>query len=1248
MIKTLFSGGQDPLKKVNWVQRAVIPQGKKTPITVTMPDFWSMNACTVFASHYLRVVQGVQETSAEQAIRRVTEQYAAWALQGNYLDAAGAENFKHELAAMLVHQKMSPNSPAWYNLGVVSKPQGSACFIAHCPDDMKSIIEHQALETRVFCGGSGLGCNLDTLRPANWPLSTGGSASGPTSFMRAFDGWAGVTKSGGKTRRAAKLVCLDVTHPDTFDFIEDKATAERMASDLIDAGWSSDWNGIVYTWLPFQNANNSIRVSDAFMRAVFADQDWTFTWKGEAVRTVKARDVWHRACVASWTCGDPGVIFDDTTNRWHTSPGGGKIRAANPCQPSFAPVLTPDGIRPFGEIHAGDIVWSGRRWTKVKNKWVTGTKEVFRYHTRAGDFIGTAEHRVVSSGEKMMVKDAETIDTCQRLCEAEGEFSPAAVMDGLLVGDGTVKVCNDGAQKYILLIIGDNDQDYFSSEVSHLITREPFDKKAHRVVTDLTPSQLPLTPDRMIPDRYFWQADAVKMRSFLRGLYSANGSVVGGRVTLKATSFQVIQRVQQMLSALGIRSYYTTNPAQEVVFDNGPFLCRESYDLNISTDRGKFKELIGFLQSYKMEKLEEACALPSRPDRAKTSYEVVRCDPMGLHEVYDMEVEDEDHTYWTGGLLVSNCIEFCFIDDSACNLASLNLRKFDRADGTIDAEALEHAVAVTILAQEVTVSNASYPSEKIAANSEAYRPLGLGYSNLGALLMERGLAYDSEEGRSFAAALTSFIGAAAQTMSAKIAEVKGAYQGYLDKAENRHAVANVMRMHLGAASELVRDLDVAVLEGKARHHETYGLSFLAAAIWKGVASVGPAGELLHPPRNAQTTLIAPTGTISFMMDCDTTGIEPSFALIAYKDLASGGMLKIAVDTVGPALRRLGYPEVQVTEIVDYINRTEKIEGAPGLKPEHLPIFDCASICALTVKPPLTPGERFLAPEAHIRMLGAVQPFLSGAISKTINAPANITPEQIGDLYALAWRLGLKSVAVYRDTCKRSQPLRGAAAERPINQKHPHVRRTLDAVGAKLGLKSGASLEDVLAALDRPRPNERRRLPSEVESQRKKFSIGAHEGYFHVGFYPGTRQVGEIFFRMSKEGSTVSGLLDAWATMFSLALQWGAPLEALCRKGIGTSYPPQGFTGDEQRSASSVIDYVCRFLLDRYCAAPDGESHGAPSPTVESPGGQSPAMSPSHVPLMLGPDCPVENCGGTTQRAGACWICSRCGGTTGCG
>lgn len=923
MIKALFSGGSDPLKSIQWVERSIVPQGRKEAIVVTMPDKWSGNSCKVFASHYLRVVNGVQETSAEQAIRRLTETWSNWALLDGYLDAGQAELFKHELAAALVQQRWSPNSPAWYNLGVVEKPQGSACFISSVDDDMKAIIAHQAYETTVFTGGSGTGTNLSSLRPRDWPLTTGGSSSGPTSFMRGFDGWAGITKSGGKTRRAAKLVCLDLTHPDSLDFIEDKATAERMASDLIDAGWPSDWNGITYAWLPFQNANNSVRASDAFMRAVDLDGDWTFTWKDQPIRTVKARDVWNRICIAAHTCGDPGLILDDTTNAWHTSPGGGRIRAANPC------------------------------------------------------------------------------------------------------------------------------------------------------------------------------------------------------------------------------------------------------------------------------------------------------------------------------------IEFCFLDDSACNLASLNLRKYDK-NGVVDLESMEHMVYLSILAQEVTVSRASYPSEKIAANSEAYRPLGLGYANLGALLMERGLGYDTAKGRQLAAALTSFMGAAAQTASAKIAELKGPYQGYKDSAENRAAVARVMDMHAEAAGDLAHEMDIAVLEdGEGRDAEAFGIARAAALIWRGVASTTAAGELLHPPRNAQTTLLAPTGTISFMMDCDTTGIEPGFALVSHKSLAAGGYIRIVNETVGPALERLGYSETARAEILAYIDRTEKIEGAPGFKDSDLPVFDCASVCALTVKPPLTPGQRYLAPEAHIRMMAAVQPFLSGAISKTVNAPNSMTPEQIGDLYKLAWKLGLKSVAVYRDGCKRSAPLAGAEAKRPINENHPHVRRTLDAVASKLGLAPGASLAGVLEALDRPRENVRRRLPDRRPAECKKFSIGGHDGYFHVGFYPGTTRVGEIFVRMAKEGSTLSGMLDAWATSFSLALQWGAPLTAMCEKFISTSFPPQGFTGDEQRVASSVLDYICRWLMTNMATETGQVLSVAAAPAPAASGGPGVPV-PNAAPSMGGPPCAAPHCGGDTARSGACWVCTRCGTTTGCG
>jgi ribonucleoside-diphosphate reductase alpha chain len=903
--------GVDPAEELAWETRTAQITGEGGAIIfeqqdVEVPKSWSMLATNVVASKYFRGTLGTEgrERSVRQLVSRVVSTIAAWGRKDGYFHSEEeAQAFEAELAHLVYRQKMSFNSPVWFNVGVEEHPQCSACFINAVGDSMDSILRLAHTEGMLFKYGSGAGSNLSKIRSSKELLSGGGEASGPVSFMRGFDAFAGVIKSGGKTRRAAKMVILDADHPDIAEFVTCKADEEKKAWALIDAGYDGGFNvkGGAYDSVFFQNANHSIRVTDAFMRAVLEDRGWDLKARtdGHAVETVRARELMSKITEAAWLCGDPGMQFDTTINAWHTCPTTDRINASNPCS------------------------------------------------------------------------------------------------------------------------------------------------------------------------------------------------------------------------------------------------------------------------------------------------------------------------------------EYMFLDDSACNLASLNLMHFRSIDGGFDAEAFKRAVDLTVLAQEILVSNAKYPTEKIGKNSEDYRPLGLGYANLGALLMASGLPYDSDAGRACAAAITALMTGEAYAMSARIAERMGPFAGY---ERNRDPFLGVIRKHANHVDRIDPTLVEPALLAEARES------------WVEALRLGMAAGY----RNAQVSVLAPTGTIGFMMDCDTTGIEPDIALVKYKKLVGGGVLKIVNNTVPLALQRLGYSSETITSILQFIDEVETIEGAPELRDGHLPVFDCA------FKP--RNGARTIHYMGHIRMMGAVQPFLSGAISKTVNMPADASTEDMATAYMEAWKLGLKAIAVYRDGCKRSQPLNTGKAKEAEKAEKPTVGHLA-----------------------------RRRLPDERRSITHKFSIGGHEGYMTVGMYDDATP-GEVFITMAKEGSVVSGLMDSFATSISMALQYGVPLKVLCDKFSHMRFEPSGFTGNPDIPiAKSISDYLFRWLGLKFLPAEDGgrpvEAALPPGAAPAAPAGRASAQlleagtngakasaqgsngtngSNGRAKVTVGdtfirdtdaPPCPT--CGSITVRSGACYKCVNCGSTTGC-
>ncbi len=878
--------GIHPFDEINWETRTALISNEKGEVifqqdNVEVPDFWSLTATNVVVSKYFHGQLGTpdREFSVKQLVDRVARTFTKWGIKGGYFASdEDASAFFDELTYLLVNQYVSFNSPVWFNVGIEDRPQCSACFINSVKDTMESILELAKTEGMLFKWGSGTGTNFSTLRSSKERLSGGGTASGPVSFLRGFDSFAGVIKSGGKTRRAAKMVILNAEHPDILDFIRSKSEEEKKAWALIDAGYDPGFNvpGGAYDSVQFQNANHSVRVTDEFMRSVLEDKEWRTknVRDGKPAESYRARDLMREVAEAAWVSGDPGMQFHSTVNGWHTCSGTAPINASNPCS------------------------------------------------------------------------------------------------------------------------------------------------------------------------------------------------------------------------------------------------------------------------------------------------------------------------------------EYMFLDDSACNLASLNLMKYRREDGSFDIDSFLHSVDLTITAQEIIVGNASYPTKSIEKNSHAFRPLGIGYANLGALLMSLGVPYDSDEGRAYAGTITAMMTGEGYKQSALIAKTIGTFDGY---QPNREPMLGVIRKHRAHVDKINADIIPGELVESARK------------VWDDALTIGKE----YGYRNSQISVLAPTGTIGFMMDCDTTGVEPDIALVKYKKLVGGGFLKIVNNTVPLALRTLGYSDEQTDEIVKYVDANGTVEGAPHLKEKHLGVFDCA------FKP--VNGERSIHYMGHIKMMSAVQPFLSGAISKTVNLPTEATVEDIEQAYIEAWKLGLKAIAVYRDGSKRTQPL---STKKDEGRKEEAQATALHAV--------------------------RRRLSDERRAVTHKFSIGGHEGYITVGLYEDGNP-GEIFITMSKEGSTISGLMDGFATAISLALQYGVPLKVLVDKFSHMRFEPSGFTNSKDVPiAKSVLDYIFRWMGLKFLPREEQPA----SVVVDSIAAESKGDEKKEFNILLeqtekkvfqeqadAPPC--HECGSIMIRSGSCYKCLNCGSTSGC-
>ncbi len=1297
--------GVHPYDEIVWELRHAVIPGEGGNVfeqkDVEVPAFWSMTATNVVASKYFRGKLGTpaRETSVRQMVDRVVDTITTWGIEKHYFaDATASGIFADELKYLMVNQYASFNSPVWFNIGVPgARQQAAACFILSVDDSMDSILDWFKTEGVIFKGGSGSGINVSTIRSSKEHLSGGGLASGPVSFMRGADSVAGSIKSGGTTRRAAKMVVLNSDHPDVREFIWCKAKEEQKAWALGEAGYDMGLNGEAWQSIQFQNANNSVRATDDFMRAALTDEDWRLkaVGNGETLDTVKAKQLLREISEATWACGDPGMQFDTTINDWHTRPVSGRINGSNPCFPGDARVHTTLGLLQIAELFertkAGEdiSVYTHRATASVAGEGVVaslplaimknGTSSIVRLRFSNGaELRCTPNHRIwtkrgwveaqaLTTDDDVLLNDSPTAaeeaswllpvkverlavsrhrgaamvtrELPDRWSEGLAELTGHLIGDGSLTDDTTVWVygqedIGDGLlashQGLLTELVGgvsharmDNDTDQL--RVGSAAVRELFEGIG--VTTEHS-------ANKHIPQSIFAAPPDVQA-AFLRGLYGADGCVsrvedgkASRYVGLGSHSERLLKDAQRLLSAFGIRGrIYSTSASDESSFEytrlDGTAVSYASgpaFDLRITgTDLERFASAIGFSAPRKQSALERLIGECERYQTKPYTHLATREDD-GQAVVYNLN-EPLHHSYLVDGFVVANCSEYMSLDDTACNLASLNLMRFRRDDGELDPARFARAVDVIFTAQEILVGSTEYPTAKITVNAHANRELGIGYANLGAVLMDRGLAYDSDEGRGYAAAITALMTGEAYAQSARMAGVVGPYENY---PKNQVGHDRVMEMHRLHAYRIRDEIVPSDLLGAARQS------------WDDAVAVGK----MNGFRNAQASVLAPTGTISFMMDCDTTGVEPDIALVKYKKLVGGGMLKLVNQTVPSALTKLGYTESQVTAITAHIEATGTIEGAPDLGDRHLSIFDCA------FKP--QNGTRSISHLGHIKMMGSVQPFISGAISKTVNLPENATVEDVTDAYVEAWKHGVKAIAIYRDGSKKVQPL--STGKEASNSK-----------------KAAPVTETVLVA--RPR----RRLNDTRASLTHKFTIEGHEGYITVGLFEDNTP-GEIFVTMAKEGSTLSGMMDAFATSISLSLQYGVPLAHLVEKFAHMRFEPSGWTGNPELGfAKSIVDYVFRWLGYRFLSADDKLAIGLvhtseivdPAPQLEllgkaismatpvSPGTvwSEPAAAtaePARRRMNSTPDAPpCPRCGWLTVRNGTCHKCENCGETTGC-
>lgn len=1258
--------GDHPYHQIKWEHRTALitnEKGEKVfeQTDIEVPSFWSQLAVNVVVSKYFhgKPDSSERENSIKQLIDRVVNTATDFGWNSNYfVDEESREIFREELVYLLVNQHLAFNSPVWFNMGVEKpKPQSSACFINSVEDNLESIMELAKTEAMLFKYGSGTGTNLSTLRSSKESLSGGGTSSGPISFMKGYDAFAGVIKSGGRVRRAAKMVILNDSHPDIVDFITSKEKEEKKAWALIDSGYDGSFNGEAYSSIAFQNANHSVRVSDDFMNAVAEDKNWTtkHVSTGADGDTYKARDLMKMIAQGTHVCGDPGLQYDSTINKWHTCKKSGKINASNPCVTGSTRVLMSGGkwqrIDKLVNKKSDIIVNLATLEVKsIEGSFKTGTKPVYLLKTKCGyELELTADHKVYTENRGFVqaceLSKDDFVKLPQNLVDeiAEPKNNVFYQMLGYYIGNG----CGTFAEENGIQLVASKDAEgqKILNKFANFVT-ETYTRKTHKdfpaKVSERTSTyayninvdsckadfteiiDLSLkSHEKKFSDQIF-NLDLGSQKALLQGLFTADGTVAnyGDKsqyISLDSTSLKLLKDVQLMLLGFGIKSkVYENRRAGKLtaLLPDGKgghkeYDVKEMNSLRVSrSSRVKFADFIGFMEeSVKNEKLtvlnKEVSAYQDKMFDTVASLEY-----LGEQDVYDL-TEPSTNSFIANGMVIHNCSEFVFLDDTACNLASINLMKYLKNDGSFDVEAYKHTIDISILSQEIFVSNSSYPTPAIATNSDMFRPLGLGYANLGSLLMAKGFPYDSDKGRNYASVLTSIMTGQAYFTSSLIAQKHGSFSTY---EFNKESMLEVIKMHK-EASEKINPDDL---------EENLYLESLN--VWENAYESGKAFGY----RNAQVTVLAPTGTIAFLMDCDTTGIEPDIALIKYKKLVGGGFLKMVNNTVPMALQNLGYDESEISEIIKYIDENETIEGAPALKDEDLSVFDCA-FRALN-------GTRSIHYKGHLKMMSAVQPFLSGAISKTVNMPNEATVEEIFNTYLEAWKMGIKAVAIYRDGSKRTQPL---------NTSKDKDKKTETIVEIK---------------------PYRRKLPDERASITHKFSIAGHEGYITVGMYEdGT--AGEIFISMSKEGSTISGLMDSFATSVSLALQYGVPLHILISKFAHSRFEPSGFTPNRNIPfAKSIMDYIFRWLSLKFDTetnpdTPIYSDHKVKKASdfqkqvnttdnghkkLSSESKAEPSSPVKKVAFLHQDDSPpCISCGSIMVRNGSCYKCLNCGSTSGC-
>ena len=1238
---------------------------------VEFPEHFSQNATNIVASKYfygdndlsgeVPAEEGGRERSVRELIGRITSTIAGWGREDGYFASEeDATRFEEELTWLILNQHGSFNSPVQFNVGLgqhygaeasgdntsftwdkaeeeVSSeadphfsPQAAACFIIDIEDSIDGIWELMGESARLFKYGSGVGSDWTTLRSTKEKLSGGGTPSGPVSFMRVQDETGDTIKSGGKTRRAAIMQTLKVDHPDVEEFVEAKKKEEKKAHALIDAGYDGSFNGPAYGSVDFQNVNQSVRVTDEFMEAAKRGDTYELrkVTTGETVEEIDAAELMRKIGEGTYVCGDPGLQYKGTIDEWHTVPNTAPINSSNPCVTGDTLVSTQEeGLVPIRDLVGESPLVTGldgeaHRAARVME---TGTKPVYRLRTKSGYTLRlTGDHRVYTENRGDVRAADLTEDDEVRLQgfgfpEATGRES-WALLAGLLLGDGCKDEGGGGKtrNKPGVTLTMDKEREARvmerAAEITNNLKGEIFPENGGSVTVQTKTStsaristQDPKVVGKVSRLAVLGEGSAGKrltrkalrtlgkneMRSLLRGLFTADGTVAdyGDKnqyVALDSTSEELLQQVQQLLLGFGIKAkiYRNRRVTDRAVLPDGKGGVKE-YDVKqvhslrvTSRSRVRFEEEIGFMPESRKQAALEAMNRNTSTYRDKMSDPVESLTLEGEETVYDLTEPDTEH-FVAGGIAVHNCSEYLHVDNSACNLASLNLRKFQKEDGSIDVKRLRAAARIFITGQEILVDNGSYPSEKIAENSHRLRPLGLGFANIGALLMSMGLPYDSDAGRAVAAAMQAIIHSEAYARSAEIAANK-AIGPFEEFEKNREAMLDVIEKHRDRAYEI---------------EEAPG--YLRQAAEESADAMRALGET-YGFRNSQATVVAPTGTIAFFMDCDTTGIEPDLALVKYKTLAGerDSMMKIVNQSVPDALERLGYPEEEREAITRYIEENDTIEGAPDLKEEHLPVFDCAF-------EPAT-GERSIHHMGHIKMMAAVQPFVSGSISKTINVPESAGPEEIADAYRKGWELGTKSLAIYRENSKRSQPLSTSSSGEEEEEAGRESAR-----GAPSGNGAAAPSSEEEEGSDVVYKPVRRRLPDERPSLTHKFSIAGHEGYLTVGLYPESEQPGEIFITMAKQGSTLAGMMDAFATSVSIALQYGVPLKDLCSKFSHMRFEPSGFTGsDHVPIAKSIMDYIFRYLAIKFLEAdPAGPGPAAGGGSSSGEAGETAGEAP---------------------------------------